>query len=67
MYGKGNTGPAREVWHRGDRVCWYNDRQCKGWVGQAKRDPDAFEVGRVWVEWDDGRQTFCDPNLLDVG
>lgn len=68
MYGKSNTGPAVQQWRRGDRVMYAvrgRDYGQRGTVTGAPRDPDASEVGHVWVRWDDGTSNYNDPGNLD--
>jgi len=69
MYGQGNSGPAREVWHIGDRVMGLVTLGfIRGTVATAPRDQErnAFQTGFVWVKWDDGVECWADPNSLDV-
>jgi hypothetical protein len=63
MYGKGNSGPAREVWKVGDRVSF---RGISGTVASPRCDPEAHETHHVWVEWDDDLDCYMDPSNLDV-
>lgn len=67
MHGKGNTGPAREVWHQGDRVRLIGMRYT-GTVATPPRDQErsAFQTGFVWVRWDDTEATWANPDSLDV-
>jgi hypothetical protein len=63
MYGKGNSGPAREVWKIGDRV------ECGGFHGTVatpRWEPNASETHYVWVEWDDDVRGYINPNVLDA-
>jgi hypothetical protein len=64
-YGTGNSGPAREIWNEGDRVCWYRNRAVRGKVAKPTRDPNAAEVNMAFVRWDDGETSFQEPNTLD--
>lgn len=70
MDGKGNTGAAREVWAIGDRVRYVVRVVGGGWVegrvATPRREPNAAETEYVWVDWDDGESSFCDPNALDA-
>jgi hypothetical protein len=65
LYGQGNSGPAREVWRIGDRVCWYSNRALRGVVTKPQREPRANETNCVHVRWDDGQLSFHEPNTLD--
>lgn len=68
MYGKDNSGPAREVWSIGDRVmCCVRGRDHgkRGVVAAPRRERNASETTLVWVTWDDGVSGFIDPGSLD--
>jgi len=65
MYGKGNSGPATEVWRIGDRVRTPSGRST-GVVASPRRERTANQTNHMWVEWDDGIATFEDPNALDI-
>ena len=69
MYGQGNSGPAREVWRPGDRVKLVGMIEtATGKVTRPPRDQErtAHQTGFVWVVWDDGFETWAEPNTLDV-
>jgi hypothetical protein len=65
MYGTGNSGPAKEVWNEGDRICWHHDKAVRGIVAKPPRDPNAAETNMIFVRWDDGQSSFQEPNTLD--
>ncbi len=68
MYGSGNSGPRREVWRPGDRVKLVGMRETvTGKVAHPRgQEMMAHQTGFVWVSWDDGFESWCDPNHLDV-
>ena len=65
MYGRGNSGPATEVWAIGDRV-FASPCRVRGTVAAPRREPNASETHCVWVDWDDGERGYIDPNCLDI-
>lgn len=63
MYGSGNSGPRREVWRVGDRVRLVRTAHTGTAAHPEQTRPTTMFV---WVRWDDGVDSWVDPNSLDV-